>query len=323
MRAAIFRTTGPASEVLCVGEIETPAPGPGEVRVRVTRSGVNPTDWKERASGDAPGDLPFKVPDQDGAGTIDAVGEGVSADRVGERVWVFFAAWRRQWGTAAEFCVVPEAQAIALPAAIGDDLGASMGIPALTAHRCLFAHGPLDGRTVLVAGGAGAVGHFAIELARWRGATVIATVSSDEKARVARAAGADHVVNYREEDAAGRIRELAPAGVDRVVEVALHQNLELNAAVCADDASISAYANGGTTTLSARPLMTRNVVVRFVLVYTMPREALHAAVADVSEALAAGVLSELPAQHFALDDVAAAHDAVEQGALGKVFVDVA
>jgi NADPH:quinone reductase len=322
MRAAIFSRTGPAAEVLSVEELETPEPGPGEVRVRVTRSGVNPTDWKERASGGAPGDLPFKVPGQDGAGTIDAVGEGVGGERVGQRVWIFFAAWRRQWGTAAEFSVVPEGQAVPLPESASDELGASLGIPALTAHRCLFADGPLEGRTVLVAGGAGAVGHAAIELARWRGATVIATVSNDDKARIAREAGADHVVDYRAEDAAARIRELAPDGVDRVVEVALHQNVDLDAEVCGHDAAIAAYADGGPTTLGARPFMSRNVVLRFVLVYTMPAQAVRVAVSDVSDALAAGALIELPAHHFALDDVAGAHDAVERGALGKVFVDV-
>jgi NADPH:quinone reductase len=322
MRAALFRRTGPAAEVLTVEEVETPEPGPGEVRVRVTRSGVNPTDWKERSRGAAPGELPFKVPDQDGAGTIDAVGPGVSPERIGQRVWVFFAAWRRQWGTAAEFCLVPDGHAVLLPEGVSDELGASMGIPALTAHRCLFADGPLDGRTVLVAGGAGAVGHFAIELARWRGATVIATVSSDEKARLARSAGADHVVNYRAQDAAERIRELAPQGVDRVVEVALHQNFDLDADVCGDHAAIAAYANGGSTTMSAGAFMSRNIAVRFVLVYTMPQEAVRAAVSDVTDALAGDALTELPAHHFALDEIAAAHDAVEHGALGKVFVDV-
>ncbi len=322
MLAAIFRHTGPAHQVLSVEEIETPEPGPGEVRVRVAVSGVNPTDWKERAGGSSPGELPFKAPNQDGAGTIEAVGDGVDAQRVGERVWVYFAAYRRQWGTAAQYSVVPADHAVALPDDAGDDLGASIGIPALTAHRCLFADGPVEGRTVLVAGGAGAVGHYAIELAKWRGARVIATVSNDDKARLSRDAGADEVVNYRAEDAAERIAALAPEGVDRVVEVALHRNLELDAAVTAPHAAIAAYANGGSAKIAASQLMSRNVVVRFVLVYTMPRAAVAEAVSDVSAALAGGVLSELPEHRFALRDIAAAHDAVEQGAVGKVLVDV-
>lgn len=322
MLAAIFRRTGPADEVLSVEEIATPEPGRGEVRVRVAVSGVNPTDWKERASGSSPGELPFKVPNQDGAGTIEAVGEGVDERRVGERVWVFFAAYRRQWGTAAQYSVVPAEHAVGLPDDVGDDLGASMGIPAMTAHRCLFADGPVEGKTVLVAGGAGAVGHYAIELAKWRGAHVIATVSGDDKARLSSEAGADEVVNYRTQDAAQRIAQLVPDGVDRVVEVALHRNLELNSAVVAPHAAVAAYANGGSAKIAASQLMSRNVVVRFVLVYTMPREAVAEAVADVSAALAEGVLSELPEHRFALRDIAAAHDAVEQGAVGKVLVDV-
>ncbi len=220
MRAAIYESFGPAAEVLKVVEIERPEPGPGEVRVRVRVSAVNPTDWKSRNAGQGELPFPFLVPNQDGAGEIDAVGEGVSEDRVGERVWLYFAAYKRQYGTAAQWICLPQEQAVALPADAGFDLGASLGIPALTAHRCLFADGPLDGLTVLVAGGAGAVGHYAIELARRAGARVISTVSSDEKAALARAAGAHETVNYREGDPAEAILALAPGGVDRVVEVA-------------------------------------------------------------------------------------------------------
>ena len=245
MRAALFRRKGPAHEVLSVEEVEAPAPGPGEVRVRVAVSGVNPTDWKER-SGSGPLDgLPFKVPDQDGAGVVEAVGEGVDPRRVGERVWLYFAAWQRQFGTAAELCTLPADQAVPLPDGARFDLGASLGIPALTAHRCLFADGPVDGRTVLVQGGAGAVGHAAIELARWRGARVLATVSDDEKGALARAAGADVVVDYRREDAAERIRAEAPDGVDRIVEVALHHDVDLDRQVIAPHAAVSSYADGG------------------------------------------------------------------------------
>jgi len=191
MRAVVHDRYGPP-EVLRVEEVEDPEPGPGEVRVRVAVAGVNPTDVKARAGGPRGGGLAagFQVPGQDGAGVVEAVGPGVDAARVGERVWVFFAAWRRPWGTAAQRCVVPADRAVPLPDGAGFDLGAHLGIPALTAHRCLHADGPIAGRTVLVTGGAGAVGHFAIELAVHGGARVVATVSSDEKAQLARAAGA-------------------------------------------------------------------------------------------------------------------------------------
>jgi NADPH:quinone reductase len=316
MRAAIYDDAGE----IRVEEVETPAPGPGEVRVRVVVSGVNPTDWKSRA---APPPFPFQVPDQDGAGVVDAVGDGVDPERVGERVWVYFAAWQRQWGTAAEYTVLPSEQAVPL----GDapfDLGASLGIPALTAHRCLFADGAVSGATVLVAGGAGAVGHAAIELARWGGATVIATVSTEEKAHLARRAGAHHVVNYREGDAAARIRDHAPDGVGRVIEVALDANLELDLAVAAPHAVIVTYAGAPDTTATVplRRLMTANAVLRFVLVYTIPHAALRRAVADVSEAVREGALSTLPLHRFPLDRAAAAHDAVQGGAVGKVLIDV-
>jgi NADPH2:quinone reductase len=289
------------------------------VRVKVAVSGVNPTDWKARAN-EVP--FAFQVPDQDGAGAIDAVGEDVDPGRVGERVWVYFAAWQRQWGTAAEYTVLPAEQAVPL----GDapfDLGASLGIPALTAHRCLFADGPLTGATVLVAGGAGAVGHAAIELARWGGAqTVIATVSSEEKARLASAAGAHHAVNYRQEDAAARIRELAPDGVDRVVEVALKANLELDLAVGATHIVTYAATPDESVAVPVRALMGPNVVLRFVLIYSIRRDALRRAVADVSQAVREGALTTLPLHRFPLDRTAAAHDAVQGGAVGKVLIDL-
>jgi len=323
MLAALYDRHGD-SGVLRVQELEDPGPGPGEVRVRIAVSGVNPTDYKQRQSGGRAGEVEgFQVPGQDGAGTIDAVGPGVDEGRIGERVWVLFASYRRRYGTGAQLSVVPAGHAVPLPEGASLDLGAQLGIPALTAHRCLFADGPLDGRTVLVAGGAGAVGHFAVELARRAGARVVATVSSDEKAALARAAGADAVVDYTAGDAAEAIRAAAPDGVDRVVEVALNHNLELDRAVVAPDAAIAAYADdGGAARLRAADFMARNVVVRFVLVYTMPAAALGAAIEDVSAALAEGALTPLPVHRFGLHDIAAAQDAVEGGAVGKVLVDV-
>jgi NADPH2:quinone reductase len=310
--------------VLRVENIERPEPGPGEVRVRVEVSGVNPTDWKSR-SGATPRPIDeFQIPHHDGAGVIDAVGEGVDPGRIGQRVWLYMAAGGRRWGTAAEWTVVPEHAAVPLPDSASAELGASLGVPAITAHRCLFADGPVEGKTVLVAGGAGAVGHFAIELAKRAGARVIATVSGPQKAELAAKAGADLVVNYREPDAAEQIRSFAgPAGVDHVVEVALGANLQLDLAVARrPDARIVTYAaEPADPVLPVRACMTANVVLRFVLLYGVPPEALRQAARDISAALAEGALTELPVIKFPLDEIAAAHEAVEGGAVvGKVLV---
>jgi NADPH2:quinone reductase len=322
MLAAHYTETG-GTDVLKVDEIETPSPGPGEVRVRLSVAGVNPTDWKSRAGATAALAFDFQVPGQDGAGVIDAVGDGVDAARVGERVWVYFAAYQRQWGTAAQYTVLPSEQAVPLPASASFDLGASLGIPALTAYHCLNADGPVRGRSVLVAGGAGAVGHAAIELAHWAGAHVVATVSGEEKAALAREAGADAVVNYRSDDAAEQIRAAAPEGIDRIVELALGPNLALDLAVAARHAVISTYAaDQATAEIPIRPLMGPNLVLRFVMVYNIPRPELRAAVDGVSQAVAAGALTTLPIHRFGLQDTAGAHEAVERGAVGKVVIDL-
>jgi NADPH2:quinone reductase len=305
------------------------------VRVAVAVSGVNPTDWKARRRGLS---FPEAVPNQDGAGTIEAVGAGVDEARAGERVWIWEAAWQRAHGTAQEYVVLPERQAVRLPDGASFDLGASLGIPALTAHRCLtvselgprqLAPGALTGLTVLVAGGAGAVGHAAIQLARWAGGRVLSTVSSDEKAALARAAGADEVVDYRSGDAIAELRRLAPGGVDMIVEVAPAVNAALAAAVLTANGTVAAYATGGLELgLSVRELMGRNIRYQFVLVYTVPEAAKAQAVADVSAAAAAGALpvgeqAGLPLHRFPLERTADAHAAVEGGAVGKVLIDVA
>src|SRR3954470_12887988 len=195
MLAARYERPGPAAEVIELSHLPVPEPGPREVRVRIAFSGVTPTDWKSRSSAEVDG---FQIPNQDGSGVIDAVGDGVDPARVGERVWIFFAARQRPWGTAAEYTVVPADCAVPLPDNASFELGASIGIPAMTAHRCLFADGPIEGKTVVVAGGAGAVGRCAIELGRWAGAgRIIATVSNDEKARIAVDAGADATIDYK------------------------------------------------------------------------------------------------------------------------------
>src|SRR4051794_23826350 len=316
MRAARYTRSGPAGEVIEVTDVETPDPEPGEVRVRVAFSGVNPTDWKSRARGEV-GD--WQIPNQDGSGTIDAVGAGVDTSRIGERVWIYFAARGRKWGTAAEHSVVPADCAVPLPDNVSFELGASIGIPAMTAHRCLFADGPIDGKTVLVAGGAGAVGRCAIEVARWAGAKrILATVSTDEKARIARAAGADATVDYRADDA---VDQLKGAGADRIVELSLGQNLELDLAAAAPHCAIASYANeGGNPQLEVRSLMRPNIVLRFVLVYTMPDAAIEQARTDITQMLRDGALTEPQLHRFPLTETAAAHDAVEAGATGKVLI---
>jgi len=323
VRAAVLERFGPAREVLGVRELPVPEPGPGEVRVRVRLSGVNPSDWRVRSGSLAPAPaFPYLVPHQDGAGEIDAVGAGVPAERVGERVWVWFAAHGRQHGTAAQWVCLPAEQAVALPAGASLELGASLGIPALTAHRCLHADGPPEGLTVLVAGGAGAVGHFAIELARAAGARVIATVGSPEKARLARAAGAEAVVDRHAPDAAGAIRAAAPGGVDRIVEVAPAANIGLDLAVAASHATIVGYSTDGELRVPTGALLHGSLTIRFLRIYDTPPEPLAATVAGVAQAVSAGVLTELPMHRFALGEVADAHEAVEAGAVGKVVVDV-
>ena len=338
MRAIVYTETG-GPEVLRLVERADPEPGRGEVLVRVAVSGVNPTDWKARR-GSGPGQRPAfseVVPNQDGAGTIVATGADVDTARVGERVWLWEAAWHRADGTAQELVVLPASHAAPLPEGASFDLGAGLGIPALTAHRCLTVgfDGPaslgaraLEGRTVLVAGGAGAVGHAAIELAVWSGATVITTVSSPEKAVLASAAGAHHVVNYRAQETEPAVRAAAPGGIDVIVEVAPVANAALDASVIAPNGTVSIYASGpDDLAIASGPAMTTNTRYQFVLVYTMPAAAKEQAVRDVQEAVAAGALrvgaeAGLPLHRFPLERTAEAHAAVEGNAVGKVLIDV-
>jgi NADPH:quinone reductase len=339
VKAIVYRQHG-GPGVLALEERPVPDPGPGEVRVKIHISGVNPTDWKARAS---PGqslhdDQRGQVPNQDGSGVIDAVGQGVPDGRIGQRVWIWEAAWQRHDGTAQEYLVVPQQQAVALPEEASYELGASLGIPALTAHRCLtvadtgpdrLAPGALAGRSVLVAGGAGAVGNAAIQLARWAGATVVSTVSGPSKAALARAAGAHHVFNYRDIDAASAIRDTVPEGVDIIVEVAPGENAALDHTVAAPDAVIAVYAStgGDTLALPVREMMFANLRWQGVFVYTVPEPAKAHAVADVAAAVADGALAVgeeagLPLHRFPLEQTHEAHAAVENNAIGKVIIEV-
>jgi len=338
MKAIVYTEHG-GTDVLTLVERPVPEPGAGEVRVRVRVSGVNPTDWKTRQGLTVMGELAEQVPNQDGSGIVDAVGEGVDPARVGERVWLWLAAYGRpRGGTAQEYVVLPERNAVALPDGASYELGADLGVPALTAHRCLtvadggptrLAPGALQGRTVLVAGGAGAVGNAAIQLARWAGATVVATVSGPRKAELAKAAGAHHLVNYRDEDAVQQIRGIAPDGVGIVVEVSPAVNAGLDVAVAAPNAVVAFYANNGGNdfTLPVRASMGPNLRWQGVLLYTVSDDALANGIADVSAAVADGALrvgeeSGLPLHRYPLDRTGEAHAAVEAGAVGKVLVEV-
>ncbi|SDU48545.1 NADPH:quinone reductase [Jiangella alkaliphila] len=340
MKSIVHDESGSA-DVLRLTERPVPEPGPGEVRIRVVVSAVNPTDWKSRSGGMGAASGTEMVPNQDGSGVIDAVGDGVGGLAVGDRVWVTLAAYQRpDSGTAQEYTVVPVERVFVLPDGAGFALGAAVGIPAITAHRALtvaedgptrLGPGALDGRVVLVAGGAGAVGNAAIQLARWSGATVIATVSSDAKGALATSAGAHHVVTYGgSANVAAAVRAIVPDGVDLVVEVAAGANAATNAAVLKPRGVVAIYANNGDHPfdLDVRQHMVLNARLQFVLLYTLPSRQLRTAGDDINAAIVAGAYrvgddAGLPLHDFALDRTADAHRAVEDGATGKVIITVA
>jgi NADPH2:quinone reductase len=322
--AAWYDSQGPAGDVLQVGDLPDPRPGPGEVRVRVHLSGVNPGDTKKRRGwlGSA---MPFPrvIPHSDAAGVVDEVGDGVDKSRVGQRVWVFGAQSYRPFGTAAQFTVVPEHLAVALPDGVGDDVGAALGIPGVTAHRAVFSDGPVAGRTLLVHGVLGGVSSLAAQLARWGGATVIATVTrSSDLDRVDPAVVA-HVVARDQSDPTGAIREFAPNGVDRVVEVALSDNADLDAAVVANDAVIAAYATrADRTEIPFWPMLFANVTIRLLGSDDFPVEAKRQAARDLTNAAAAGALHIEIGQTYPLHRIADAHDHVDAGTRGRILVDI-
>ena len=326
MRAAYYEKKGPAAKVLTVGDVPEPQPAAGEVRVKVQVSGINPTDTKLRSGWDGALEMPFPrvIPHQDGSGVIDRVGAGVPQSRVGERVWIYEAQRGRAFGTAAEYVAVPAENAVPLPAGASFETGACLGIAGMTAHRCLFQDGGIQGQTVLVAGGAGAVGQAAIQLAKWAGARVVATVSRAEQEAVAREAGADLVVNRKSGDTADRIK--AFAAVDRVVEVAFEANLDLNRAVLKPNGVISSYSSGPPDSAPRIPftaVMRQGITVHFVLVYVMPREAHLSAARDLNSALEGGRYRPHVARVFGLAETAAAHQAQESGAtVGKLLVRI-
>lgn len=327
MLAGWYERNGAAADVIEIGHMPAPEAGPGEVRVRLFASAVNPSDVKRRAGlrGQRIAS-PRVIPHSDGAGVIDQVGAGVPPERLGQRVWVYNGQWQRPFGTAAEYIAIAAPQAVPLPANTGFAEGACLGIPAMTAHRCVFADGPVAGKTVLVTGGAGAVGHSAVQLARWGGATVIATVSSEAKAGRARAAGAHHVVNYTSEEVADRVKACAGGrGVDRIVDVDLGANLAVSQAVLQPNGVIAAYASTRVPepALPFYRLMPMNATIRLVFVYEMPQPAKAQACADITAWLASGTATHAIAARFPLGQLVRAHEAVEGGRqTGHVVVEV-
>ncbi|MGZ9057623.1 MAG: NADPH:quinone reductase [Burkholderiaceae bacterium] len=327
MLAVTYQRVGPADEVLSLTEIETPSAGAGDVRVRLATSGVNPSDVKSRA-GVRNKTLPFPliVPHSDGAGEIDQVGPGVDAARVGERVWVWNAAWQRPLGTAAQYVVLPAHQAVILPDAIDFAAGACLGIPALTAYHAVATSGGVAGKCVLVTGGAGAVGHYAIQFAKLGGAArVIATVSSDTKGAIALAAGADAFVNYKTEDVAQRCLALTDGrGVDRVIEMDLAANIQSDLAALRTDGEIVVYGSGvPEIAVPFFASILKNTRYHFFIVYNLNAADRASAVAGVSSLLTGNKLKHQIAARLPLSNAAEAHRLVESGkAVGNVVLDI-
>lgn len=317
MRAVWYERTGPANEVLTLGEQTTPEPGPKQVRVRLAASGVNPADCNRRRGMGYAMEADLVIPNSDGAGIVDAVGEGVSRDWLGQRVWLYNGQRNgRNWGTAAEYIALDADLVTKLPDGVPFEAGACLGIPCMTAHRCLFASGPVEGQTILVTGGAGAVGNYAVQLAKWGGARVIATVSNEGQAADARAAGADLVVDRRAGDLVARVAEATKGrGVARVVEVDFGGNLPLLPALLANNGTVAFYASRGNMApvVEAYELMRRNVTVQSVMLPTSPHAARKKAQGDILRWLEGGPRLHRIAGAFPLEQTAAAHLAVEAG----------
>ncbi|MDB5373071.1 MAG: NADPH:quinone oxidoreductase [Belnapia sp.] len=325
MKAVWYDRQGPAAEVLTFGEQPTPGPAPGEVLVRIAVSGVNPSDWKSRSGKGRPMAFPRVIPHSDGAGVIEAVGEGVPRQRIGQRVWLWNGQWKRPFGTAAEYIALPSAQAVPLPETTGFAEGACLGIPALTALHAVLTDGGVTGQRVLVTGGAGSVGHYAIQFARLLGASqVIATVSGEAKAAHALAAGADHTVNYRTEETVDRVRALTGGlGVDRVVDVDVSGTAPLLPGLLASGGICAAYgANAAAATVNFGAAIMQGIAVRFFIVYELNAAQRTTAIGALTPWLERGLLRHSIAAHMALADCAAAHDAVERGEyVGNLVLD--
>jgi NADPH2:quinone reductase len=326
MRAAYYEANGAARDVLRVGDIETPSPGPGEVRVRIAASGVNPSDVKAREGRTRKIAFPRVIPHSDAGGIIDAVGSGVAASRVGERVWTWNGQWKRAFGTAAEFVTLPAALAARLPDQTSFAEGACLGIPAMTAAHAIAVSGVAAGGTVLVSGGAGGVGHYAVQFAKAAGATVIATISSDEKAKLARAAGADHVIDYKHEDVGERVMAITGGrGVDAVIELDLAANAKLLPGIAHARTTVVVYGTGRLVAeIPAQFLLTSAISIKFIFVYELTAAERESAIHTITAMIEAKRLVHNVALTFPLEQIATAHEAVEQGlASGNVVITIA
>jgi NADPH2:quinone reductase len=323
MRAAFYEKNGSARDVLSVAEVDTPAPGPGEVRVRLKASGVNPSDVKAREGRTRKIAYPRVIPHSDGAGEIEAVGDGVPASRKGERVWIWNAQWKRAFGTCAEYVVLPAQYAVPLPGHISDEAGACLGIPAMTAWNAVEVAGAAKGRTVLVTGGAGGVGHYAIQFAKARGATVLTTVSSEAKAALAKQAGADHTIDYKRENMGERVMALTgKAGIDAVVEMDVAANAKHYPGILHARSEVVIYGTGsGESTIPSQFLLVNGIRLQFIYVYELTAAERTSAVTGINRMLDNKTLINNVALTVPLNDIVAAHEAVEQGkAMGNVVV---
>ncbi len=323
MRAAYYEQNGSAREVLRVGEVETPQAGPGEVRVKLAASGVNPSDVKSRQGSTRKIAWPRVIPHSDGAGVIDQVGVGIAKSRIGERVWLWNGQWKRASGTAAEYIALPAAQTVKLPDKVSFEAGACLGIPAMTAIHAVALAGADKGTTLLVAGGAGSVSQYAIQFAKVLGANVLATISSPEKAAAAREAGADHAIDYKREDVGERVTELTgKRGVDAVIELDFAANAKLIPFVLRPKGSVIVYGTGAAAaSLPAFFCLTQSIRVQFFLVYELDKRERERAVSGISRALEQGkLINRVAPLTYALADTVAAHEAVERGTIGNVIV---
>lgn len=325
MRAAYYEKNGPARDVLVLGEVDTPKPGPGEVRVKLKTSGVNPSDVKSREGRTRKIAFPRVIPHSDGAGTIEAVGDGVPASRVGERVWLWNGQWKRAFGTCADAIVLPAALAVKLPERVSYDAGACLGIPAMTAYHAVAVAGARKGMSIFVPGGAGGVGHYAIQFAKARGATVITTVSSEAKAKLAREAGADHVIDYKRDNVADRVMAATDkAGIDAVVEMDVAANAKLYPGILHARSHVVAYGTGSPEpAIPAQAMLVNAIKLEFIFVYELTAEERSTAVSAINQMLERGQLINNVALTVPLNDIVAAHEAVEQGkAFGNVVVTI-
>lgn len=326
MRAAYYESTGPARDVLKVGEVDNPRAGPGEVLVEVAYSGVNPSDVRARGGGTKrPFDFARTIPHSDGAGTIVAVGADVPAERIGERVWLWNAQWFRPFGSAAELVALPALQAVVLPEGVSLEEGACLGIPALTAWYALHHTPDIAGKTILVVGGAGSVARYAIEIAKARGARVMTTTSVKEKTKYAIASGADLALDYRVPDFQERVLgETAGNGLDYYLESNLAGNAAVLPTIMAEHGTIVVYGTGRPeATIPSNAIMRKNIRIQFIFVYEIPKSELPAALASITALLRRGAITKPKTLVFDLDQVAEAHEAVEDGSrIGQVLLKI-